>query len=114
MTPAENKDTKLSIVESASLAAPPFIPSQAEAPQPEVKKGISLAGVGEAAIGTAGVMLLKDQLFDKDHRIQLQQQISHLLKQQNLIARQLQELTRKMDMLSKGNKDSSWAEKLLL
>ena len=75
---------------------------------------MSLAGVGESAIGTAGVLFLKDQLIDKNHRSQLQQQIGQLLRQQALIARQLQEVNKKMDMLSKGNKDSLLAEKLLM
>lgn len=73
-----------------------------------------MAGVGESAIGTAGVLFLKDQLIDKNHRSQLQQQIGQLLRQQALIARQLQEVNKKMDMLSKGNKDSLLAEKLLM
>ena len=68
------------MVEPSALSAPLFESKQAGEPA-EAKKGMTLAGVGEAAIGTAGVMLLKDQLFDKDHRIQVQQQMSHLQNQ---------------------------------
>ncbi len=70
--------------------------------------------VGEAAIGTARVMLLKDQLFDKDHRKQLQQQMSQLLKQQILIAQQLKEIKREMEEQRKWKVGSFWPEKPLM
>lgn len=75
---------------------------------------MTLAGVGESAVGTAAALLLKDQVFDKNHRNHLQQQIDQLLQQQAKISRQIQELNRKMDQLSKGKEESSWAEKLLM
>ena len=78
--PAVRKEVK-ALQESSALAASPILFHQAEEPV-EPKKGMTFAGVGESALGTAGVLLLKDQLFDKNHRIQLQQQMSHLLKQQ--------------------------------
>lgn len=101
------------MVEPASLAAPPIIPPQTEE-STGAKKGMTLAGVGESAIGTAGVMLLKDQLFDKDHRVKFQQQMNHLLQQQAFISRQLQEMKEKLDQLSKMEEASSRAEKLLM
>ena len=110
--PAVRKEVKV-LQEPTALASLPLVKCQAEETN-EPKKGMTLAGVGESAVGTAGMLLLKDQLFDKSHRNQLQQQIHHLLKQQAQISHQLQEVNRKMDMLSKGNLDSSWAEKLLM
>jgi hypothetical protein len=105
---------KLSVQkESAPLAAPPLPPSQGEEPA-ETTKGMSLAGVGESAIGTAGVLLLKDQLFDKQNRDQLQLQLTKLLQQQAFIARQLQELKNQVDKLNKANTPSGWAKDLLL
>lgn len=67
---------------------------------------MTLAGVGESAIGTAGMLLLKDQLFDKDYRDKLQQQAWN--------ARQLQVVRQRLDQLCKAKEDSSWGEKLLM
>jgi translation initiation factor RLI1 len=112
-TPAENKDTKLAMMEPANLVAPSISSLQTEATQAEVKKGMTLTGVGEAAIGTAGVMLLKDQLFDKEHRNQLQQQMSQLLKHQAMLSRQIQAINQKIDKLSKET-TPSWSKNLLM
>jgi hypothetical protein len=105
---------KLSVLkESAPLVAPrlPLPPGEEPA---ETKKGMSMVGVGESALGTAGVLLLKDQLFDKQNRDQLQLQLTKLLQQQAFIARQLQELKNKVDKLNKANEPSGWARDLLL
>jgi hypothetical protein len=110
--PAVRKETRPSTVEPSALSAPPLEPKQIE--EPTAKKGMSLAGVGEAAIGTAGMLLLKDQLFDKEHRTKLQQQMNQLLQQQAWNARQLQEIKQKLEQLSKAKEDPSWAEKLLI
>jgi hypothetical protein len=105
---------KLSVLkESVPLAAPPLPLSQGEEPA-ETKKGMSLVGVGESAIGTAGVLLLKDQLFDKQNRDRLQLQLTKLLQQQAFIARQLQELKNQVNKLNKANTPSGWAKDLLL
>lgn len=113
-TPDLNVETRPSMVEPANLAAPSITLPQAGVAQVDAKKGMTLAGVGEAAIGTAGVMLLKDRLFDKDHRVQLQQQMNQLLHQQAWISRQLQELKQKMDQFSKAKEAPNWPEKLMM
>jgi hypothetical protein len=112
VSPAVQKDSALSKVDPAFLAGLPAVPSQGQEPK-EDTKGISLVGIGESAIGTAGVMLLKDQLFDKDHRIQLQQQMNQLLKQQAMLSRQIQAINLKIDKLSKET-TPSWGENLLI
>ena len=87
--------------------AAPHALGQTEIPT-EQKKGMTLAGVGEAALGTAGVLLMKDQLFNKDHRKQLQQQMNQLFQQQAIIYKQIQELNKKMDQLGKGKAHLCW------
>jgi hypothetical protein len=111
--PAVKRETKPTMMELGSLAAPPVVPPQVEA-SVEAKKGMTLAGVGESAIGTAGVMLLKDQLFDKEHRKQFQQQMNQLLQQQAWISRQILDLKNKMDQLCNAKETSSWHQKLMM
>ena len=80
----------------------------------ENNKGMILAGVGEAAIGTAGVMFLKHQLIDKENQNQLQYKMNQLLKQQAIISRQIQAISQKVDKLCKKDDTSSWNENLLM
>ena len=114
VVPVNSGESKPSTVEPFSLYGPSLIPVQPVNAQPVPKGGMSLAGVGESAIGTAGVLFMKDQLFDKDHRNQLQQQMNQLLQQQAMISKQIQELNKKVDQLSKERESPSWAEKLLM
>ncbi|AHM60523.1 hypothetical protein D770_11330 [Flammeovirgaceae bacterium 311] len=78
----------------------PTLPTPMPAAEP-ASKGMSMAGVGESAVGTAGVLLLKDQLFDKAHRNQLQQQLNQLLQQQSWIYSQILAIHTKIEQLSK-------------
>ena len=52
-------------------------------------KGMTMAGVGESAVGTAGVLLLKDQLFDKKYRQQVEQQLALLVHQHARMAQDI-------------------------
>ena len=86
--------------EEAAIAAMPSLPTAIPAGQP-AQKGMSMAGVGESAVGTAGVLLLKDQLFDKAHRNQVNQQLNQLLQQQSWIYSQILAMHKKIDQIPK-------------
>ena len=113
-TSAVQLTQKDSGVPGSPNSLPTPVPLPLEKEPAETKKGMSLAGVGESAVGTAGVMFLKDQLFDKQHRSQMQQQLNQLLQQQAFIARQIQELKNQVDKLNKAKNPSGWAKDLLL
>ena len=109
---ADQKEEK-ALQKTSLHKSPPLTLSQPEEPT-EQKKGMTLTGVGESAIGTAGVLFMKDQLFDKDHRKQLQQQMHQLFQQQAWISKQIQELNKKMDQFGREKEGPDWAKKLLL
>ncbi|WP_017733025.1 hypothetical protein [Nafulsella turpanensis] len=75
---------------------------------------MSLAGIGNTAVGTAGVLLLKDQLFDKEHRVRLQQQMGHLLRQQAWIVKQMGVLSQEISRLGKPKEGSSFSGDLMI
>ena len=98
--PAASKEVTKDKQEVGGMGAMPMLPTAIPAVEP-ASKGMSMAGVGESAVGTAGVLLLKDQLFDKAHRNQLQQQLNQLLRQQSWIYSQVLAIHTKIEQLSK-------------
>jgi hypothetical protein len=113
VAPAVSSVIKPSMVEPVSLVALPVVPPQIEG-LAVVKKGMSLAGVGESAIGTAGAMLLKDWLFDKNHRAKLEQQMDQFQMEQAIIVRQLQELIQEIKQPCRVKEGAPWEDNLLM
>lgn len=98
--PAASKEVTKAKQEVVGMEAVPMLPTTVPSADP-APKGMSMAGVGESAVGTAGVLLLKDQLFDKAHRNQLNQQLNQLLQQQSWIYSQVLVIHTKIEQLSK-------------
>lgn len=88
------------VEKEVGIAAMPMLPTTLPVAE-TAQKGMSMAGVGEAAVGTAGMLLLKDQLFDKAHRNQLNQQLNKLLQQQSWIYSQILSIHTKIEQFSK-------------